>query len=131
MFFKGYGPKASAKNPLEKLKGINASTIPPCESEHVHHIRRSSFVARMWANADKKVIHPHPAVSDGWSFEGDCYDITWFEGPQLPEALVPGEAEDDEAEESNSDEEVEPCSSDVDDILSSDDEADICCAADN
>ena len=69
------------------------------------------------------MIHQHPAVSDGWTLEGDRYDITWFEHPQVPEALVPGEAEDDKAEESNTDEEVEPCSSDEDGILSSDDEA--------
>ena len=85
----------------------------------------------MWANADKTVIHQHPAVSDGWTLEGDCYDITWFEGPRVREALVPGEVEEDEAEESNSEEEVEPCSSDEDDILSSDDEADICSDADD
>ena len=55
-------------------------------------------------------IHQHSAVPDGWTLEGGCYVISWFEGTQVPEA--PGEAEDDEAEESNSNEEVEPCSSD-------------------
>ena len=55
-------------------------------------------------------IHQHSVVPDSWTLEGGCYVISWFERPQVPES--PGEAEDDEAEESNSDEQVEPCSSD-------------------
>ena len=35
VFEEGYGPKISAKHPLEKLKGITASTIPPCEADLV------------------------------------------------------------------------------------------------
>ena len=45
VFEEGYGPKTSAKHPLEKLKGITASTIPPCEAELVYHIHPASFIA--------------------------------------------------------------------------------------
>ena len=61
--------KASAKNPREKLKGINASTIPRCESDLVHHVRRYSIVGRIWANSNKTVIHQHPAVLDVWTLD--------------------------------------------------------------
>jgi len=125
VFEKGYAPKASAKNPLEKLKGIAASTIPPCEAEVIEKIHRASFVAKMWANADQKEIDQHPAVSDGWKLDDNgSYEIIWFEGSQLPAALIPDRDVDEENENDESDTDMEMSSSDEDDILSSDEESD-------
>ena len=47
VFEKAYNPKVNSKNPLDKLKGLDASGIPPCESELVCHVRRAAFVAKM------------------------------------------------------------------------------------
>ena len=69
VFTKGYGPKTSAKHPLEKQKGIAASIIAPCEAELVEHIHRASFIAKMWASADQRMIIQHPTVSDGWKID--------------------------------------------------------------
>ena len=52
--------KQPQKNPLEKLKGLDAGGLSLCESELTRHINRSAFTAKMWANADKKEIDQHP-----------------------------------------------------------------------
>ena len=36
-FEKAFGPSANAKNPLNKLKGVDASSLPPCEAELRQH----------------------------------------------------------------------------------------------
>ena len=46
-----------------------ANTIPPCEAELVEHIHRASFIAKMWASADQRMIIQHPTVSDGWKID--------------------------------------------------------------
>jgi len=87
VFQKAYGPKATAKNPLEKLKGLDASGLSPCELELTCHINRSVFTAKMWANADKKEIDQHPKKHDGWELEDDRYNIAWFDGDQFPSTI--------------------------------------------
>ena len=62
-----YNPKMRGKNPLEKLKGINASGLPPCKSEVLSDLKRVAFIARMWANGDKPHIEQHPTENDGWT----------------------------------------------------------------
>ena len=114
VFEKGYGPKSTAKNPLEKLKGINASAIPPCEAELIMHMKRASFVAHMWLNADVAEIQQHPTESNGWDFDNGYYQPIWHEGPQMPDTLVP------EEDELNGDESIEEENMTV----SSDDESD-------
>ena len=89
VFQKAYGPKATAKNPLEKLKGLDSSGLPPCESELTTHVNRSAFIATMWVNADQKEVDQYPKQHDGWELEDDTYNIVWFEGQQLPDTLVP------------------------------------------
>ena len=122
IFEKTYRPKVRAENCLAKLKGIDASPIPPCESEVSKHISRSSFVAKMWglwANADKSEICQHPSSADGWELVDDQYEITWFDGPQLPDSLTPDE--DDALDpESSDDSDFSISSSDDEDCLSSD-----------
>lgn len=107
-----YKPKMRGKNPLEKLKGIDASGLPSCEAEVMCHLKRVAFVARMWADADQSQLAQHPSVEDGWTLDDGIYNPIWFEGPQLPDALVPDENEeseenDDSLEATSSDEEGE------------------------
>lgn len=52
------------------------------------HINRCYFVARMWVNADMANLFQHPSADDDWELHEGLYDITWFNGPQLPESLV-------------------------------------------
>ena len=115
IFEKGYWHKSSSKNPLEKLKGIDASAIPPCEAELNMHMKRAAFVAQMWANADVSEIRQHPDASNGWDLENECYVPIWHEGPQVPDTLIP-EQEEIINDDGNSE--------DIDMAVSSDDESD-------
>ena len=84
-----YKPKMKGKNPLEKLKGIDASGLPPCEAEVMCHLKRVAFVSKMWADADKAQLVQHPSEDNGWTLENGIYTPIWFDGPQLPDSLVP------------------------------------------
>ena len=44
-----YKPKLRGKNPLEKLKGVDACGIPPCEREVAAHILETNDTRFMWA----------------------------------------------------------------------------------
>ena len=43
--------KCNCKIPRHKLKGVDASSLPPYEAELQQHIHRSAFVAKMWADS--------------------------------------------------------------------------------
>lgn len=103
VFEKAYGPKARSHNALAKLKGIAGCMIPPCESELSQHMKQSSFVAKMWANADKSEINQKPSSDDGWELHDGLYEITWFDGCQLPELLIPEENDGSDQDSSNGD----------------------------
>ena len=57
---KAYSPKPGSKSPLDRLKGIDGSLTPPCKAELREHIRLSSFVARIWVNANCNYIEQDP-----------------------------------------------------------------------
>ena len=100
VFERAYSPK-KGHMPLQKLKGLDATLLPPCEAEIIPKIKRASFVARMWAKADQNHIDSHPAEADGWLCEQGLYEPVWFDGPQMPDTLVPtqNEIENDEDDE--------------------------------
>ena len=66
-FEKAFGLSTTANNPLHKLKGVDASSLPPCQAElQQHNIHRCKFVAKMWADADQQTIDQLPAPENGW-----------------------------------------------------------------
>ena len=66
--------------------------IPPCEPEIKEQIKRTIFVAKMWADSHEKIIQQQPSKDNGWELKGKRQKILWYDGPQLPEALVPDES---------------------------------------
>ena len=88
------------KNPLEKLKGIHASGLPPCESEVMTHLKQVTFVAKIWANENKSDLEEYSSGDDGWTLDDGVYNSIWFDGPQVPDALVPDDNEMDNSDES-------------------------------
>ena len=56
----------TANNPLPKLNGVDANSLPPREAELQQHIHRCAFVAKMWAAADQQTIDQHSAPENGW-----------------------------------------------------------------
>ena len=102
----------SAK-PLQKLKGITASSIPPCEVELDQHLQRAAFVSQMWSNAHESQVKQYPTQANGWEQTEHGYQPIWYVGPQMPDSLVPQRLEDGELE-------------DYDDlVVSSDDESEL------
>lgn len=97
-FMKVYGPKRG-KCLFSNLIGIDASGFAPCEDEVSAHIKRASFVAKMWAAADQQHLEQHPTEQDGWELLGGEYKLIWFYGEQLPDSLIPKVSELQEIEE--------------------------------
>ena len=97
-FMNIYGPK-KGKSLLSNLIGCDASGLAPCEDEVTAHINRASFVAKMWATADKQHIDQHPTEENGWQLVDGEYKPIWFYQEQLPESLLPEESELQEIEE--------------------------------
>ena len=79
---------------------MNASLLPPCEAELASKLRRTSFIARMWAGAHRKEINTEPSENDGFKLRTEGYEPIWHEGPMLPPTLVVEEEslEEDEDE---------------------------------
>ena len=100
-FMKVYGLKRG-KSLLSNLISIDASGFAPCEDEVSAHIKRASFVVKMWAAADQQHLEQHPTEEDGWEILDSEYKLIWFYGEQLPDSLIPEESElqeiEDEAE---------------------------------
>jgi len=82
-FLRMFGPSSSAKQPFEKIKGMDPKMLPPCRAELLTHIARSSFVSKMWANADKAEL-PAPTKTDGWDIGTESIQIIWHKGLQGP-----------------------------------------------
>ena len=57
----------------------------------------------MWGKATEQRIVQHPVASYGWAMGDGSYGITWFEGTQLPEDLVPSDDDDDVSGDDSSD----------------------------
>ena len=47
MFQQHYAPK-NDKDPLQKIKGINPSSMPPCHQVLMNKIKRANYVAALW-----------------------------------------------------------------------------------
>ena len=97
-FISASGPKGHGKNLLANLRGIDASSLPPCENEVTTHIRRAAFVACMWASAHENQLDQHPNEENGWELADGNYRPVWFDAEQLPETLVPENQEMEQLE---------------------------------
>ena len=75
------------KSPNTVLKSISGSAIPPCEAELAPHIDMSAFVARLWGSAHQQYLDKTPP--NGWENVDGEFRVIWFDGEQLPPALIP------------------------------------------
>ena len=86
MFQQFYAPKRHG-DPLEKIKGINPSSMPPCHAVLINKIKRVNYVATIWKNA----ALPEPCVvqpeGNGWVRENGLYQIKWFDGDMVPQSI--------------------------------------------
>ena len=79
-------PRDDAR-PLEKVKSLEPTSMPPCKAALIQHIKRANFIARMWKLANEfKPIKESP-LDNGWIVLGGKTVPNWFEGSQLPDSL--------------------------------------------
>ena len=83
---KTYKRKEKAKHPFEKLKSIDGSSIPPSETELAPHIDGSAFVARLWGSAHHQDLDN--TLTSVWENVDSEFRIIWFNGEQMPPALI-------------------------------------------
>ena len=48
VFDRAFWPEKNSSNQLERLSGMNASMLPPCQAEVTSKLKRVKFVAKMW-----------------------------------------------------------------------------------
>ena len=79
---------------MEKMKGLDGSTFPPCKKTLAQKIKRVNLVASVYCNSvlkDPLILDP---VENGWilvdndSSEDGEYRIKWFEGNYLPNQIL-------------------------------------------
>lgn len=73
--------------PLDNLKKMDGSMLPPCKSVLEFKIKRLNQVCAIWNSATLKTPSFYNPTNNGWILEDGKYAITWFEGPQMPLSL--------------------------------------------
>ena len=81
VFEKSFGPK-KGKQLFSRLKGVDASSIPPCKNVVLQKIHRSNFVAMTWHVACNNAVPKDP--QQGWELVDNSYQTVWFTGPRCP-----------------------------------------------
>ena len=83
LFQQRYAPKNQSQ-PLDKIKGTDASNVPPCSSVLLQKIKRSNLVTAMWKNAITSDSYTWCPEENGWVLAESRYAIKWFVGLQVP-----------------------------------------------
>ena len=86
--FQQYYAPRKGENPLEKITGVNPSSMAPCKSSLINKALRSNYVAYVWMHAHL----PNPCDSTpeghGWVLFNDQYHVKWFDCDQVPESIT-------------------------------------------
>ena len=72
MFQQKYAPR-NLDAPLNKILGINPSSMPPCQSVLINKIHRTNCVACLWRRATLPTPCTMKAEARGWSLENGTY----------------------------------------------------------
>ena len=75
-------------DPLDKIKGITPSSVPPCHVVLRNKIRRNNYVATLWKKARVHQPCALKAEDHGWKLNESAYRINCFEGEQLSQNIV-------------------------------------------
>ena len=85
-FQQRYAPKKN-DDPFEKIKGVNPSSMLPCNAVLVNKIKRSNYVAYVWTKAT--IVNPcsERPEGHGWILMDGHYHIKWFDCDQVPRSI--------------------------------------------
>lgn len=84
IFQQSYAPKSNT-GPLDKLRGVNPSLLPPCKATLAQKIKRTNYVVALWKSACTSTGKPpFGPVGHGWTLDGSRYKVLWYEGRYIP-----------------------------------------------
>ena len=78
-----YAP-TSQDTPLARIKGADASVLPPCGPVLQQKIKRANYVTYIWKHASEQFILELDPCNHGWSLVNDEFTVNWFDGLQIP-----------------------------------------------
>ena len=87
MFKQKYAPKKEDE-PLNSIRGINPSIMPPCLSVLQNKMYRTNYVASLWRNATLSKPDILKPEENGWLLDDGAYKVTWFDCDQIPSSLA-------------------------------------------
>ena len=95
-----YAPK-DEEHPLAKIKGADASLLPPSKPVLHQKLLRTNLVAYVWKNADRTVPLEMDPAECGWVLQNNSFRLKWFDGDQIPDNV--GKAIDKSPDDEESD----------------------------
>jgi hypothetical protein len=72
MFQEKYSPRDD-RDPLDKIKGLNPSSLPPCHRVLTHKINLANFVVAMWKRASSPSPIRCSPDGNGWCLRDGRY----------------------------------------------------------
>ena len=124
LFMNKYKP-SNASSPLDKIKGIDASMLPPCKDVLLQKFARCNYVAYLWKHAHLR--HPlenMQPTDHGWKEVNGVLEPVWFIGSQMPTVLSDTMELDDVIEEEDDDDDNDSITDDDSDDNGDSDEDD-------
>ena len=120
IFLQKYKP-ANPDSPFERIKGIDASMLPPCKDVLIQNMARCNYVAYLWKHAHLRDPQDKIQPTDhGWKEVNGIFLPVWFTGSQIP-TILSETIEPDEDENEGDDDNVS-ITADSDDNDGCDDE---------
>ena len=104
-----YAPK-DENHPLIKIKGADASVLPPSKTALHQKILQTNLVAYMWKNAHRSVLLEMSPTECGSVLKNDRYTMNWYACDQMPDEV--GAAVDESADDLDPDEDFYSSASD-------------------
>ncbi|KAK4009830.1 hypothetical protein OUZ56_018975 [Daphnia magna] len=75
------------QKPMENVRGIDFSMLPPCSSILMQQIMRANCICSVWNNANERMpINFHPE-KNGWILRDNKYTPNWYIGELTPPTM--------------------------------------------
>lgn len=68
----------------KKIKGLDASSMPPTKEELLQQIKRTIYISSIWCNAHLRSPTTFVPEDCGWTLIDNQYHYYWFDGSQSP-----------------------------------------------
>jgi hypothetical protein len=86
-YFQQHYAQKGKDYPLEKIKGVNPSSMPPCKAVLKNQILRANYMTYSWKNATLTNPTVQRPEGHGWVLIDGSYQIKWFDCNQVPQSI--------------------------------------------